>query len=87
MKDPHRRHIVVIGIAGNVNTTEVGIFFDEVGPSSVKIDITSLSSTAKRKVAKAVFDELDKRFPPLAGQGFLPLGEPLAEGKSLPAAS
>ena len=62
LKDPRKRHIVVIGIAGNVDTTEVGIFFDEVGPSAVKIEISSLSSTAKRRVAKAVFDTLDKRF-------------------------
>lgn len=64
LKDPRKKHIVVIGIAGNVETTEVGIFFDEAGPSAIKIEISSLSSTAKRRVAKAVFEALDKRFPP-----------------------
>ena len=62
LKDPRKKHIVVIAIAGNVDTTEVGIFFDEAGPSTTKIEISSLSSTAKRRVAKAVFDALDKRF-------------------------
>lgn len=64
LKDPRQGHIVVIGIQGNVDTTEVGIFFEETGPSAVKIEISSLSTTAKRRVAQAVFDALDKRFPP-----------------------
>ncbi len=64
LKDPRQKHIVVIGIKGNVDTTEVGIFFDEVGPSTIKIEISSLSSTAKRRVADAVFNALDKRFSP-----------------------
>ncbi len=64
LKDLHQKHIVVIGISGNVDTTEVGIFFEEAGSSSVKIDISSLSSTAKRRVAKVVFEALDKRFAP-----------------------
>lgn len=64
LKDPRQRHIVVIAITGNVDTTEVGIFFDETGPFAVKIEISSLSSTAKRRVAQAVFEALDKRFSP-----------------------
>lgn len=62
LKDPHRKHIVVIGVSGNVDTTEVGIFFEEAGPSAIKVEISSLSSTAKRRVANAVFSALDKRF-------------------------
>ena len=64
LKNFRQKHIVVIGIAGNVDTTEVGIFFEEAGPSAVKIEISSLSSTAKRRVAQAVFEALDKRFSP-----------------------
>lgn len=64
LKDPRQKHIVVIAITGNVDTTEVGIFFDETAPSTIKIEISSLSSTAKRRVAKAVFEALDKRFSP-----------------------
>ena len=64
LRDSRQKHIVVIGIAGNVDTTEVGIFFEEAGPSAVKIEISSLSSTAQKRVAQAVFEALDKRFSP-----------------------
>ena len=62
LKDPVKGHIVVMGILGNVNTTEVGIFFTPVSDRVVKLDISSLSTTAKEKVAKAVFDELNLHF-------------------------
>ncbi len=65
LKDPRQKHIVVIGVAGNVNTTEAGIFFDEVSPSTIKIEISSLSGTAKQRVADAVFNALNKRFSPV----------------------
>lgn len=55
-------HIVVMGIEGNVDTTEVGIFFVEYGHKAVRIEISSLSSSAKEKVAAAVFKELELRF-------------------------
>jgi len=55
-------YIVVIGITGNVDTTEVGIFFKRVTQDTIRIDITSLSSIAKRKVAQWVFESLDKNF-------------------------
>lgn len=64
IKDRNRRHIVVMGIAGNVDTTEVGIFFTQPALTTVKLEISSLSSSAKRKVARAVFEELDSRFSP-----------------------
>ena len=60
-----RKRMVVMGIPGNVNTTEVGIFFSELKKSETKIDISSLSSTAKERVAQAVFEELDKKFQEL----------------------
>ena len=61
-----KRRMVVMDIPGNVNTTEVGIFFSELKKSQVKIDISSLSSTAKEKVAKVIFEGLDKRFKEFA---------------------
>lgn len=64
LKDPRQRHIVVMGIEGNVDTTEVGIFFDSLGGNMVKVDISSLSTSAKNRAAKAVFAELDQRFQP-----------------------
>ena len=51
-----------MGIKGNVDTTEVGIFFTQSNHTTVKLDVSSLSSSAKRKVAEAVFKELDQRF-------------------------
>ncbi len=57
-----KKRLVVMGIPGNVDTTEVGIFFRELKKSEVQIDISSLSSSAKERIAKAVFEELDKKF-------------------------
>jgi len=62
LKNRVKRHIVVIGVPGSVNTTEVGIFFDKNDDSSVKMEISSLSRHAKRRVAKDVFAELGQHF-------------------------
>jgi len=65
-KDEIRGYMVLMGIKGSVNTTEVGVFFDELSDAQTRIEISSLSTNAKRKVAKALFHELDIIF------GFLP---------------
>lgn len=57
-----KKHIVVMGIKGNVETTEVGIFFSQPSLTTVKLEVSSKSSTAKRKVAEAIFDELDLHY-------------------------
>jgi len=57
-----KRHIVVMGIKGNVDTTEVGIFFSKPSLTTVKLEVSSKSSNAKRKVADAVFNELDSLY-------------------------
>ena len=54
--------MVAMGIEGNIETTEVGIFFTQPSLTTVKIEVTSLSSSAKRKTAQLIFDELDLRF-------------------------
>jgi signal recognition particle GTPase len=54
--------IVVMGIPGSVNTTEVGIFFSDISDSQTKIYVSSLSTNAKRKVAYAIFPQLDEIF-------------------------
>ena len=69
-KDEIRGYMVLMGIKGAVNTTEVGVFFDELSDSQTRIEISSLSTNAKRKVAKALFHELDIIF------GFLPPDTP-----------
>jgi hypothetical protein len=54
--------IVVMGIKGSVNTTEVGIFFSDISDTQTKIYISSLSSNAKRSVAQQVLPKLDEVF-------------------------
>ena len=62
LKDRSKRVIVVMGVAGNVDTTEIGIFFTRYRQDAMRIEISSLSTSAKERVAKAVFEALDKRF-------------------------
>ncbi len=62
IKDPVNAHIVVMGIEGNVKTTKVGIFFSRHSQGVLTINVSSLSSSAKRKVAEVVFKELKFRF-------------------------
>ncbi len=61
-RDEVRGYLVVMGIKGSVNTTEVGIFAVELNDNQTRVEISSLSTNAKRIVAKAVFDDLDVRF-------------------------
>lgn len=58
MKDRIKGQIVVMGVPGQVDTTEVGIFLTAEGPGAVRVDVTSLATQAKEKVADAVFTEL-----------------------------
>ena len=58
--DPVKRHIVILGIKGSVNTTEVGIFFSGLSKKNITIEVTSLSTLAKRKVAEILFAALDQ---------------------------
>jgi hypothetical protein len=51
--------IVVMGVKGSVNTTEVGIFCTEVSDNKSKIYISSLSSNAKRIVAEKILFMID----------------------------
>ena len=69
-KDEIKGYMVVMGVKGCVNTTEIGIFFDELSDNQTRIEIASLSTNAKRKVAKALFHGLDIAF------GYLPPDPP-----------
>lgn len=62
LKNRKKKHIVVMGIEGNLETTEVGIFFSQPSLTTVKVEVTSLSSNAKRKIAQMIFDLLNSRF-------------------------
>lgn len=61
-KDEIKGHLIVVGIKGAVNTTEVGVFFDEISENQTRIDISSLSTHAKRLLAKKLLHGLDIAF-------------------------
>ena len=69
-KDEIKGYMVVMGVKGCVNTTEIGIFFDELSDTRTRIEITSLSTNAKRKVSKGLFHGLDIAF------GYIPPDPP-----------
>jgi len=69
-KDEIKGYMVVMGVKGSVNTTEIGVFFDELSDTQTRIQISSLSTNAKRKVAKELFHGLDIAF------GYLPPDPP-----------
>jgi hypothetical protein len=77
-KDEIKGYMVVMGVKGCVNTTEIGIFFDELSDTRTRIEISSLSTNAKRLVAKGLFHGMDIAF------GYLPpdLPEPPAPPKT-----
>lgn len=59
-KAPDRSFIVVMGVPGGVDTTEVGVFFDTMPDGQTQIQVSSLSSRAKMSVADAVFEKLSQ---------------------------
>jgi signal recognition particle GTPase len=59
IEDKPKATIVIMGIKGSVNTTQVGIFFSETEDNKTKIYVSSLSSNAKRKAAEKIFSKLD----------------------------
>lgn len=63
LNDPIKGVIVVMGIPGNVDTTEVGIFLTKLNNRVTRIEIASLSTSAKMKVADIVFNALTPQYP------------------------
>lgn len=61
-KDEVRGLMVIMGIPGAVNTTEVGVFFVELNDNQTRVEISSLSTIAKRLLAKTLFHEMDVAF-------------------------
>ena len=62
LKDPIKGSIVVMGVFGHIETTEVGIFLSRYSPNSIKVEVSSESSGAKEQVATYVFNKLDQLF-------------------------
>lgn len=63
IKDRKRNFIVVMGVPNCVNTTEVGIFFVSEEGGNVRVELSSLSTKAKKNAAEIVFKELSEHFP------------------------
>lgn len=62
--DERRKLIVLMGVPGNIDTTEVGVFFTGLDSQNTKVEISSLSSSAKANAADIIFDALTKEFLP-----------------------
>lgn len=61
-RDEVKGYLVFVGVHGSVNTTEVGVFFVELGEDQVRVEVSSLSTNAKRIVSKTLFHGLDVAF-------------------------
>lgn len=62
-KDEAQGQVVFMGVPGQVNTTEVGVFLTPLTSSAgVKVEVASGSSSAKRAVAQVLFVELERKF-------------------------
>lgn len=61
-RDEVRGYMVLMGIHGSVNTTEVGMFFVELGEGQTKVEFSSLSTNAKRIASKNLFHLMDIEF-------------------------
>ncbi len=57
-----KQHIVVMGVPGSVNTTEVGVFFVDAGAKATRVEVSSLSSNARQRVSEIIFKELEEQF-------------------------
>jgi len=62
IKDPKKRLIVLVGVPGAIDTTEVGIFITPLKLKESKVEIVSLSSAAQKTVSMSVFEQLDKMY-------------------------
>ncbi|MCB9757755.1 MAG: hypothetical protein H6753_04935 [Candidatus Omnitrophica bacterium] len=62
LQDRNRRIIVVMGVPGSVQTTEVGVFFTPMEETQTRIEITSLSTLAKIRAGEILFAHLGQKF-------------------------
>lgn len=62
LKDRRRQVIVLMGIPGSVDTTEVGIFFNGLTSDVTEIEISSLSRQARDTTAQLFFPRLEQAF-------------------------
>ncbi len=80
-KDEIKGYVVVMGIHGSVNTTEVGIFIVEINDNQARIEVSSLSTNAKRIVSKAIFKDIDVTFGLAAAESLEKIEEDVTDVK------
>jgi len=68
LKNKHRGHLVLMGVPGSVDTTEVGVFLGDHGGGRTRVEISSLSSRARDTAAKMIFDHLSNQFSDKSGE-------------------
>ncbi len=56
--DRKRQMIDLMGVPNSRDTTEVGVFFTAVNDQGVKVEVASLSLSAKKAAAEILFNEL-----------------------------
>lgn len=62
IKDRRKSRVVLMHIPGSIETTEVGVFFLSFGPQETKLEIASLSQSARDVVAEMIFSALAKNY-------------------------
>ena len=63
IKDKPRSRIVLMHVPKSTNTTEVGVFFLGFGPQETKLEVASLSYSARDEAAKILFSKLGEAYP------------------------
>lgn len=62
IKDTRKKMLVIYGIPGSVDTTEVGVFFVPGDDKKVTLEISSLSTNAKQTAARIIFEKLATQY-------------------------
>ena len=63
-QDKRKQYMIIMGVPGSVDTTEVGVFFDLSDDARTKVELSSLSSRAKQAAAEIIFGKLSATFNP-----------------------
>lgn len=62
ISDRANNRIVVMGVPGGIETTEIGIFITPLKLKESKIEVVSLSSIAQATVSSVLFDALGRTY-------------------------
>jgi hypothetical protein len=54
--------IVIVGVSGGTDTTEVGLFFTKIDANTTRIEVVSLSESARINASNMIFTELAKKY-------------------------